>query len=173
MSDLTMRHPVTADADAIAAIDRAGLATGHASFREDPHVWAKFEQTYLAGKGIALVCEQNSSILGWAGVASVSDRCVYSGVGEVSIYIAPNAQGRGVGKALLRDLIAGSEASRYWTLTAQIFPENTQSIALHKACGFRAIGRREKIGRMGYGPMAGCWRDTIMLERRSVVVGVD
>jgi phosphinothricin acetyltransferase len=113
------------------------------------------------------VATENENIIGWAALTPVSDRCVYGGVAEISIYVAYTARGRGVGKKLLRSLIESSEANRFWTLQAGIFPENIASIKIHEANGFRVIGKREKIGQMN-----GVWRDTLLLERRSKIVGI-
>ena len=172
-----LRPPVPADAPAITAIDAEGLQTGHATFRAEPHDWASFQRSFGTERGVALVaeaCEEGSNVpflLGWAGVAPTSPRAVYAGVGEVSVYVAAAARGRGVGHRLLEGLVTASEAAGYWTLVAQVFPENEASIALHAAHGFRTLGTRERLGRMGYGPLEGRWRDVVMLERRSTVVG--
>nr|WP_319483111.1 GNAT family N-acetyltransferase [uncultured Cohaesibacter sp.] len=173
MMDIRFRAPREGDVTALSAIDAAGLATGHASFRSDPYDWQKFARTYLEDKGFALVAEVDGQLAGWAGVAMVSDRCVYRGVGEVSIYIAPAGKGQGVGRATLEALIRLSEERGYWSLIAQIFPENEASLALHRACGFRTVGTREKVGRMSFGPLKDTWRDTLMMERRSRIVGID
>ena len=106
-------------------------------------------------------------VLGWAALSPVSGRCVYAGVAEVSIYIAAEARGRGVGRHLLAALVAESENHGLWTLQAGIFPENAASIALHAGQGFRTVGRRKRIGQL-----RGQWHDTLLLERRSAVVGV-
>ena len=106
------------------------------------------------------------SVLGWAALSPVSSRTVYAGVAEVSVYVGEQARGRGVGLALLEALVVESEREGIWTLQASIFPENEVSIALHRKCGFREVGRREAIGCMD-----GRWRDTVLMERRSAVVG--
>jgi phosphinothricin acetyltransferase len=106
-------------------------------------------------------------MLGWAALSPVSDRCVYGGVAEVSVYVAEAARGRGLGRALLEALVLASESAGLWTLQAGIFPENEPSLAIHRSCGFRVVGRRERLGRL-----AGQWRDVILLERRSGSVGV-
>lgn len=174
MSALVFRAPCVDDAAALTGIHRDGLATGHASFRETPYIWSDFVQSYGRGDDWqALVAEQDGRVLAWAGVVSLSDRCVYAGVGEVSAYVAKCTQGRGVGRACLQALVDLSEQQGFWTLTAQVFPENPASLALHEACGFRVLGQRQRIGRMAYGPHAGQWRDTVAMERRSAVVGVD
>lgn len=169
--NLIIRAPKSADASYIAAIDQAGLATGHASFRSDPYDWPDFEATYLANSGFALVAQKGTNVIAWAGVARVSSRPVYAGVGEVSIYVSPVVMGQGVGKTLLRALVQHSEARGYWTLAASIFPENDASLALHQASGFRIVGRRARIGLMGYGPLGGQWRDTVLMELRSDTTG--
>lgn len=162
----TFRAPAPEDEAAITAIDNEGLATGHATFRDTPHDRSSFQASFGGARGIALVAD-GGAITGWAGVSPTSPRPVYRGIGEVSIYVAAGAHGKGVGRALLEAIIARSELAGYWTLIAQIFPENEASLALHQRCGFRVIGRRERLGRMTYGPLKGCWRDVIFLERRS------
>jgi len=107
-------------------------------------------------------------VLGWAALSPVSGRCVYAGVAEVSVYVASAARGKGVGKALLRELVAASERVGIWTLQGGIFHENVASIALHAACGFRKVGIRERLGKL-----RGVWRDVVLMERRSGVVGVE
>jgi phosphinothricin acetyltransferase len=109
----------------------------------------------------------NEAIIGWAALTPVSGRCVYAGVAEVSIYIHQQHQGIGTGKKLLEALIHESEKQNLWTLQAGIFPENAASIALHEQCGFRKVGYRERIGKM-----KNVWRNTVLLERRSTVVGL-
>jgi len=100
--------------------------------------------------------------LGWAALSPVSKRQVYRGVAELTVYVAESARGRGIGRALLDELIAESERNGIWTLQASIFPENVASVELHRRCGFREIGRRERIAML-----QGVWRDTLLFERRS------
>ncbi len=171
MKRFTTRTPVSSDALAIASIDADGLATGHATFRDTPHDWESFSASFLTEHGLALVAEDNSHVVGWAGVSQTSARAVYRGVGEISVYVAAKATGRGLGRYLLEELVLASEHAGYWTLVAQIFPENKASLSLHKALGFKVVGTRAKLGRMDYGPFAGRWRDVIMLERRSRSIG--
>jgi L-amino acid N-acyltransferase YncA len=171
MKDITTRIPTPSDAAAIARIDAEGLATGHATFRNTPHDWDSFSASFFAERGLALVAEVNNRLVAWAGISPTSARAVYKGVGEVSIYVSANMQGRGIGRHLLNEVIFASEHAGYWTLVSQIFPENEASLSLHKDFGFSVVGTRTKLGRMDYGPFAGRWRDVIMLERRSQSIG--
>jgi phosphinothricin acetyltransferase len=115
-----------------------------------------------------LIARQAGVIAGWAALSPISQRRVYAGVAEVSVYVAASSRGSGVGHQLLEALITESERNGIWTLQAGIFPENTASLALHRACGFREVGRRERIAKLD-----GVWRDTILLERRSAKVGAE
>jgi phosphinothricin acetyltransferase len=151
--------------ETVRAIYREGLATGHATFETEAPEWERWDASHLAC--CRLVALEGSRVAGWAALSSVSSRKVYAGVAEVSVYVAEAFRGAGLGRALLDALVHESEAEGLWTLQASIFPENVTSIALHRACGFREIGRRERVGRLG-----GLWRDTVLLERRSKVVGV-
>ena len=171
-----------ADWPAVAVIYGEGIATGHATFAgAPPDSFADFAEGKVMACALVARDEAGPSagsgqphpggVLGWATVASVSDRCVYAGVAEVSLYVAAAARGRRVGSALLRELIARTEAAGIWTLQAGIFPENVASLALHARHGFRTVGRRERVGKMMHGPRAGEWRDTLLLERRSAVAG--
>lgn len=142
-----------------------GIATGNATFETTAPEWAAWDSGHI--NSCRFVARAGSGVLGWAALTPVSSRCVYTGVAEVSVYVAERARGRGVGKALLAALIEASEKNGFWTLQAGIFPENTASVTLHERAGFRLIGRRERIGAMN-----GRWRDTLQFERRSGVVGV-
>ena len=159
------------DGEAVFAIYRQGIATGHATFEsEPPSDWAPWFASRLpAGR---LVAEVDGVIAGWSALSAVSARAVYAGVAEVSVYVADGMQGRGVGRALLGALVTASEAAGVWTLQASIFPENRASVMLHERFGFQRMGTREKIAWMRYGPMAGQWRDTVILQRRSAIAGV-
>ncbi len=154
------------DWPAVRAIYQAGIETEQATFETAVPTW----ETFDAGKrpDCRLVARQQNEIVGWAALSLVSKRAVYAGVAEVSVYVAAAARGRGVGKALLQALVVASETAGVWTLQASIFPENSASIKLHAACGFRIIGRRERVA-LHYG----IWRDTVLLERRSRVVGFE
>ncbi len=162
--NLIVTHMSDADWDAVQAIYRDGIATGNATFEIVVPGWEEWDRRHLGEA--RLVARQNDCVVGWAALSPVSSRDVYAGVAEVSVYVAARARGSGIGKALLRALVAESERAGFWTLQASIFRENTASLALHKACGFREVGYRERIGRMN-----GIWRDTLLLERRSKVTG--
>ncbi len=159
------------DGASVFEIYRQGIATGHATFEKAvPPDWAAWFTSRLPhGR---LVAEIEGRVAGWAALSAVSARAVYAGVGEVSVYVADGAHGRGVGRALLGALVEASEAAGMWTLQASIFPENQASVTLHQRFGFRHMGTRRRIAWMSYGPMAGQWRDTVILERRSTTVGI-
>jgi L-amino acid N-acyltransferase YncA len=143
---------------AVKRIYQEGLATG--SFETSPPAWAEFDRAHLSGHRLVAVADR--TVLGWAALSPVSDRCAYAGVAEVSVYVAASARGRGVGRELLTQLIGRAERAGIWTVQAGIFPENAASLALHHACGFRTVGVRERLGQRD-----GVWRDVLLLERRS------
>ena len=142
-----------------------GIATGNATFEVEAPSWEKWDGSHLPN--CRLIAQEESKILGWAALSPVSSRRVYAGVVEVSAYVAEAARGKGIGKSLLSALIESSEDCGVWTLQAGIFPENAASVTLHKSLGFREVGRRERIGKMG-----DAWRDVVLLERRSAKVGI-
>ncbi|MBN3553347.1 N-acetyltransferase [Fictibacillus nanhaiensis] len=142
-----------------------GIATGNATFQQEAPSWNEWDNSHLSC--CRFIARSTTQVLGWAALSTVSSRCVYAGVAEVSIYIDPVHQGKGLGSSLMKNLIETSEENGIWTLQAGIFPENQSSIALHKKWEFREVGLREKIGEMN-----GVWRDVILLERRSKKVGV-
>lgn len=152
------------------AIYAAGIATGHATFSDTPPTWEKFDADKLPVlRTVAM--DEGGRVLGWVAVTPHSRRLVFVGVIEVSVYVHPNFRRQGVGRALLSELVTQSEAAGFWTLQSSVFPENEASIALHESLGFRTIGVRERVGKMTHGPMAGVWRDLVVLERRSPTVG--
>jgi L-amino acid N-acyltransferase YncA len=161
---VTIRTMRPDDWPAVEAIYAAGIATGHATFETQPPSWDDFDRTRLPGH--RLVAVDDRAIVGWAAVSPVSERCVYAGVVEHSLYVEPARHGRGTGRALLEALVTTTEAAGIWTIQSGIFPENTASLALHHHCGFRTVGRRERIGRHH-----GHWRDVILIERRSSTIG--
>ncbi len=150
---------------AVKKIYEEGIATGNATFQTTAPSWQEWDAEHV--KNSRLVAIENLTVLGWAALTPVSGRCVYAGVGEVSVYVADAARGKGLGKKLLQALVDESEKNNFWTLQAGIFPENKASIKIHVDCGFRIIGSRERIGQM-----KNMWRDTLLLERRSNKVGV-
>lgn len=158
--------------DGVRAIYQAGIDTGHATFAVAPPAgWEAWQGDHL--NEFSVVAMQGAAVRGWASLAAVSGRCVYSGVAEVSVYVDPAAAGRGVGTQLLGALIERSEARNVWTLQAGIFPENKASIALHEGLAFAVVGTRRRLGKMTFGPLNGQWRDVLLLERRSSRVGID
>lgn len=165
MPEVAIRAMQASDWPSVRAIYLEGIATGNATFAETAPDWPEWDAGHLAR--CRLIAAGEDAIIGWAGLSPYSGRCVYGGVAEVSIYVAASARGKGVGSALLEALIAGSEQAGLWTLQAGIFPENLASIQLHKRCGFRVAGTRERLG-----CMKGRWRDVVLMERRSSVVGV-
>ncbi|HYY59532.1 MAG TPA: GNAT family N-acetyltransferase [Pyrinomonadaceae bacterium] len=155
-----------ADWEQVRLIYQEGIATGAATFETEAPTWEKWNAAHLLHS--RLVAREDGAIKGWAALSPVSGRSVYSGVAETSIYVGKEHRGEGVGSALLEALVSSSERNGVWTLQAGVFPENAASVALHKRCGFRVVGRRERIGKMKT-----VWRDTLLLERRSSLVGVD
>lgn len=143
-----------------------GIATRNATFEKSAPHWTEWDAEHL--RSPRLVARAENQVLGWAALSPVSRRQVYAGVAEVSVYVAAEVQGQKIGLQLLRTLVEASEKAGIWTLQAGIFPENIASLALHKACGFTTVGIRKQIGRMN-----GRWRDTILMERRSKIIGVE
>lgn len=159
---------VTAMTDEHAAqvleIYRLGIATGDATFETEPPTWEAFTASRPAEhRHVAL--DPHGRVLGWVACTPVSDRCVYAGVVEHSVYVHPDARGHGVGRALLEALVASTERAGIWTIQSGVFPENVASLTLHATCGFRTVGTRERIGRQH-----GVWRDVVLIERRSLRV---
>jgi L-amino acid N-acyltransferase YncA len=154
------------DWQCVRAIYREGIATGQATFETGVPTWDSWNNGHVSSP--RLVAITDGSVVGWAALSRVSAREVYAGVVEVSVYITEDARGHGVGRSLLEALIRQSEEEGFWMLQASIFPENEASIALHKSCGFREVGTRRRIAKLG-----GVWRDTVLLERRSKTAGID
>ncbi|MFN2471954.1 MAG: N-acetyltransferase family protein [Gaiellaceae bacterium] len=157
---LRLRRLAASDWPAVEEIYAAGIATGDATFETDTPSWGAWDAAHLEGH--RLVALQDGEVVGWAALARVSQRACYAGVAEVSVYVAPAARGRGVGRALLERLVADSEVNGVWTLQAGVFPENESSLRLHRSCGFRMVGVRASIARQ-----RDRWRDVVLLERRS------
>jgi L-amino acid N-acyltransferase YncA len=153
------------DWPAVRAIYEEGIATGHGTFETVAPTWAEWDAARLPHSRLVA---RGEAVLGWAALSAVSKRACYAGVAEVGIYVAASARGRGVGRALLEALIESAESNGIWTLQGATIAENAASLALQEKCGFRVIGRRERIAKL-----SGAWRDTILTERRSARVGVD
>jgi phosphinothricin acetyltransferase len=161
---MEIRSMSPADWQQVRRIYLEGLATGQATFETEAPSWETWDAHHLPFA--RLVACASGVVKGWAALSPISARAVYGGVAEVSVYVAQDSRREGVGRALLERLIELSEESDIWTLQASIFPENEASMWLHKSCGFRAVGIRERIARLH-----GLWRDTVLLERRSKAVG--
>jgi len=145
----------------VLAIYQAGIDGGNATFESAAPDWPSFDRGHLAAHRLVAV-DANGRVLGWVAATAVSGRCVYAGVVEHSVYVAPHVQGLGVGRRLLQALIDSTEAAGIWTIETGIFPENAASVALHVGAGFRVVGTRERLG-----SHHGRWRDVLLLERRS------
>lgn len=166
MEPVHIRPLLPEDWEAVKNIYESGIATGNATFETSAPSWQNWHGNHLAvGR---LLADAEGEVAGWAALSSVSGRCVYGGVAEVSVYVSPNHKGKGVGSLLLESLIAESEEKGIWTLQAGIFSENEASVRLHEKAGFRIVGYRERIGQLH-----GVWKDTLLLERRSKKVGVE
>lgn len=154
------------DWEQVREIYQEGISTGNATFQKELPTWETWDSGHILE--CRIVARLDGKILGWAALSPVSSRCVYAGVAEVSIYVRQDSNGKGIGSLLLKSLIEISEQNGFWTLQSGIFPENVFSLNLHRKYGFREVGKRERIGQLD-----GVWRDTILLERRSRVVGMD
>jgi phosphinothricin acetyltransferase len=148
------------DWPAVRAIYAEGIATGNATFETEAPDWDRWNATHLAGH--RFVARIGATVVGWVALAPVSDRCAYVGVAENSVYVSEQARGEGIGRRLLETVIASADAAGIWTVQTGIFPENEVSVELHRRCGFRVVGTRERLGRLG-----GRWRDVLLMERRA------
>ena len=160
---MSIRELRPEDWPAVRAIYDEGIRSGDATFETEAPSWVRWD---AAHPELRLVAERDGLVVGWAALSRGSARPCYRGVGEVSVYVAEDARGAGLGRTLLDELVNRSERDGYWTLTAGIFPENVASVRMHKACGFREVGVRERLGELH-----GVWRDVILFERRSALVG--
>jgi len=150
----------------VARIYQEGIDTAIATFENEVPSWEEWNRNHV--KNCRLVARRKNDICGWAALSPVSSRCVYGGVAEVSVYVDSRSRGLGVGRSLLLQLIDESEAEGFWTLQSGIFPENRASISLHEKVGFRKIGFRERVGKKD-----GIWKDNLLMERRSNIVGIN
>lgn len=164
--NLTLKQMTFELWESVAKIYGEGIATGNATFETEIPNWEKWDSSHLSK--CRLVCYSGDTVVGWAALSPVSNRCIYSGVTEVSIYVGDEYRGQGVGSFLLGHLIKSAEKEGFWTLQSGIMKENTSSLSLHQKHGFRVIGEREKIGKLH-----GIWRNIILIERRSKVVGIN
>ena len=157
---ITVGAMTGADWPGVAEIYRQGLEAGDASFETEVPVYDVWDRAHLSTP--RLVARLDGVIVGWAALSPVSDRCVYGGVAEDSVYVAIEVARRGVGRRLLTELVSQAEIEGIGTIQAGLFPENHASLGLHEACGFRVVGRRERLGKH-----RGVWRDVLLVERRS------
>ena len=162
---ISIEKMVEGDWPAVRDVYIQGINSGNATFEKSAPEWTSWDAGHL--RICRLVARAEDAVLGWAALSPVSNRCVYGGVAEVSVYVLLQAQGQGIGTKLLASLVEVSEREGIWTLQAGIFPENVPSVELHKRHGFRIVGTREKLGSMD-----GRWRDVLLMERRSKVTGI-
>lgn len=165
-NSLTIQPMTDADWPAVQRIYADGIATGNATFETQTPDWETWDRGHLTD--CRLVARIDGVVVAWAALSPVSARSCYAGVTEHSVYVDENHRGQGIGKALLREFVRQTEQSGFWTIQSSIFPENAASIAIHLACGFRVVGRRKQVA-MHHG----VWRDTVLVERRSRVVGLN
>ena len=163
--DISFEKMKESDWPAIKLIYEEGIATGDATFEAEAPDWEQWDKTHLPD--CRLVAKSGNEIIAWFALSPVSSRCAYKGVAEGSLYVKSTARGKGIGKALLKAAVEESERIGIWTMQSGVFPENAASIGMQKACGFRQVGVREKIGCMN-----GRWRDVVLMERRSKIVGI-
>jgi L-amino acid N-acyltransferase YncA len=166
--EILIKSLETRDWNDLRKIYLEGLVTGVATFETNAPTQAEWDTGHLSFGRIGAHSVPDGRLIGWAALSSVSRRQAYVGIAEVSVYVAAAARGTGVGRALLQALILESESNGIWTLQASIFPENLASFRLHESLGFRIVGNRERISKL-----LGVWRNTVILERRSKVVGID
>ena len=163
---MTVRNMKPSDWENVSRIYSEGIATGIATFETQTPDYDQWDKAHT--EHCRLIAEQDGEVMGWAALSPVSSRCVYGGVGEVSVYISNKSRGKGIGKLLMEQLIRESEEAGYWTIQSGIFPENTASIKLHEKMGFRYIGKRERVGKIHE-----VWKDNLLFEKRSDKVGMD
>ncbi|MEE9447717.1 MAG: N-acetyltransferase family protein [Arenicellales bacterium] len=163
---MKIRAFTSADYPRVQAIYQQGIEGGHATFETKIKTWEAWDKA--SAKSARLVVTTQDEVVAWACLSDVSNRCVYEGVGETSLYIDNAFQGQGIGLKLLNALVEASEQAGYWTLQARIFPENIGSIIIHEKAGFEKFGIQKRLGKL-----QGQWRDVQLMERRSLIVGMD
>lgn len=166
MTTIQSRKMLASDWEMVSKIYAEGIATGFATFETETPTYESWNVAHMSSCRIVAI--ENEKILGWVALSPVSSRCVYGGIGEVSVYVGINNRSKGIGRLLMKKLIQESEAEGLWTIQSGIFPENKSSIELHKKLGFRYIGKRERIGKLH-----GEWKDNLLFERRSTQVGIN
>ncbi len=157
--DILIRDMRPDDWPQVRSIYAAGIASGQATFETEPPDWEAWDSSH--SPELRFVADEGGTVAGWVAASPVSSRCCYAGVIEHSVYVDPDRQGRGIGGRLLRELIAAAGRGGWWTIQAGVFPENAASVALHRSCGFRLVGRRDRLGQLD-----GVWRDVYLLEWR-------
>jgi len=162
--NINIEKMTESDWPTVAAIYEEGIGTGDATFEGAVPQWRQWNARHL--QACRFIAKAEGQIVGWVVLSPISSRCVYAGIAEVSVYVKASMRGKGIGRVLLTAAIEESERAGIWTLQSGIFPENMASLALHRECGFRLVGYRERIGQMH-----GVWRDVVLMERRSKVVG--
>ena len=160
---------ITTDTETVLKIYGGGIQTDHATFEAEVPDWHKWDSGHLTQ--CRWLAEEEDNFLGWGALTQGSPDKVYLGVAEVSICVSLNAQNQDIGSILLERLIISSEESGFWTLQAQVFPENKISIYVHEKHGFRKSGTRRQLAQMSYGSMACEWTDPVLMERRNKIVG--
>ena len=163
---MIIRSMQATDWEDVSRIYAEGIQTGFATFEQQVPTYESWDMAHV--ESCRLIAEDEGQVLGWAALSPVSSRCVYGGVAEVSVYIGEHSRGKGVGKALLNQLVSASEEAGFWTIQSGIFPENEASIALHEKVGFRFIGKRERVAKNH-----GEWTDNLLFEKRSKTIGID
>jgi L-amino acid N-acyltransferase YncA len=168
VEDLRIEPLQPTDWPAVVAIYAEGIATGDATFETAPPSWERWDSSHLPEHRLVARIDrgEDAGVVAWAALAPVSDRCAYAGVAEDSIYVSGRVRGLGVGSRLLTALVQRAEQAGIWTVQTGIFPENSASLSLHRRCGFRVVGVRERLGQLH-----GRWRDVVLLERRSALAG--
>lgn len=166
MNSINLRSFKSSDWPSVSRIYKEGIATGFATFEKEVPSFENWNKAHLSS--CRILAEEGARVMGWAALSPVSSRCVYGGVAEISVYVGKEHRGSGIGKLLMTELIHLSEKEGIWTLQSGIFPENTGSIRLHENLGFRRIGHRERVGKLD-----GVWKDNVIFERRSKVVGIN
>ncbi len=166
--DFALLPMQSVDYPSVSRIFIQGIETGNATYDTSAAVWEDWDAKHLMHSRWVVKSANEGSVLGWAALSPVSSRVVFSGVAELSIYVDTDYLGKGLGNVLMEAVVASSEENGIWMLQSGIFPENQASIGMHEKFGFRLVGRRERIGKMAND----VWRDIVLLERRSLIVGL-